>query len=205
MLKNKKIYPFICGVLFYIIRIIISPIINPLLNIIYSFIQNGRIGSVIITLLVSLVCMIVVMIIHYIVLSKESININQIIKCSVTVAILRSIVVYFAFSILIRSNFAIQSIIYFIIDMIICSLVLSFLLPKQQSNHASNYEDIPLTSKQETTSILETSTSDSQNNNSNNRNTNDKVEEMKKLKTLLDQGVITQEEFEAKKKQLLGL
>lgn len=204
MLKNKKIYPFICGVLFCIIRIIISHIINPLLNIIYSFIQNGRIGSVIITLLVSLVCMIAVMIIYYIVLSKESININHIIKCSVIVAILRSIVVHFAFSILIRSSFAIQSIIYFIMDMIICSLVLSFLLPKQESNHASNYEDIPLTSKYETTSILETSTSDSQNINSNNRNTNDNIEEMKKFKKLLDQGVITQEEFEAKKKQLLG-
>ncbi|MBQ8440085.1 MAG: SHOCT domain-containing protein [Clostridia bacterium] len=32
-----------------------------------------------------------------------------------------------------------------------------------------------------------------------------KYEEIKKLKALLDQGVITQEEFEAKKKQLLGL
>lgn len=31
------------------------------------------------------------------------------------------------------------------------------------------------------------------------------IEELKKLKELLDAGVITQEDFDAKKKQLLGL
>ena len=33
----------------------------------------------------------------------------------------------------------------------------------------------------------------------------DNTEELKKFKDLLDSGVITEEEFEAKKKQLLGL
>lgn len=37
------------------------------------------------------------------------------------------------------------------------------------------------------------------------RNKNDIVSEIKNFKELLDSGVITQEEFEAKKKQLLGL
>ena len=32
-----------------------------------------------------------------------------------------------------------------------------------------------------------------------------KKDELKKLKELLDMGIITQEEFDAKKKQLLGL
>ena len=34
---------------------------------------------------------------------------------------------------------------------------------------------------------------------------NDTADELKKFKELLDSGVITQEEFDAKKKQLLGL
>lgn len=33
----------------------------------------------------------------------------------------------------------------------------------------------------------------------------DGTEEIKKFKELLDEGIITQEEFDAKKKQLLGL
>ena len=38
-----------------------------------------------------------------------------------------------------------------------------------------------------------------------NNNTNNNLDDLKKLKELLDAGVITQEEFDAKKKQLLGL
>jgi hypothetical protein len=34
---------------------------------------------------------------------------------------------------------------------------------------------------------------------------NSNMDDLVKLKTLLDQGIITQEEFDAKKKQLLGL
>ena len=34
---------------------------------------------------------------------------------------------------------------------------------------------------------------------------NDRIEELTKLKDLLDTGVITQEEFDAKKKQILGV
>ena len=34
---------------------------------------------------------------------------------------------------------------------------------------------------------------------------NDRIEELAKLKDLLDTGVITQEEFDAKKKQILGV
>ena len=37
------------------------------------------------------------------------------------------------------------------------------------------------------------------------KNKNSSVEELKQYKELLDNGVITQEEFEAKKKQLLGI
>ncbi len=33
----------------------------------------------------------------------------------------------------------------------------------------------------------------------------DKLDDLKKLKDLLDNGIITQEEFETKKKQILGL
>ena len=35
--------------------------------------------------------------------------------------------------------------------------------------------------------------------------TNDIDEELRKLKSLLDDGILTQEEFDAKKKQLLNL
>ena len=38
-----------------------------------------------------------------------------------------------------------------------------------------------------------------------NQNADDPYEELKKTKELLDMGIITQEEFDAKKKQLLGL
>ena len=36
-------------------------------------------------------------------------------------------------------------------------------------------------------------------------NVNDPIEEIRKYKSLLDDGIITQEEFDAKKKQLLGI
>lgn len=40
---------------------------------------------------------------------------------------------------------------------------------------------------------------------SNQANIKNDMDELKKYKELLDQGIITQEEFDAKKKQLLGI
>ena len=42
-------------------------------------------------------------------------------------------------------------------------------------------------------------------NNSNVQNTNDPITEVKRYKELLDNGIITQEEFDKKKKELLNL
>ena len=44
-----------------------------------------------------------------------------------------------------------------------------------------------------------------QTNNSNIQNTNDPITEVKRYKELLDNGIITQEEFDKKKKELLNL
>ena len=52
---------------------------------------------------------------------------------------------------------------------------------------------------------LEINTKKEENNNPQENNTNDPIEEVKRLKELLDMGILFQEEFDKKKKELLNL